>query len=672
MIILETNDERLKKFCDLWNAIPMETSFPTIYEYNNYPVTQVVIHIYVPMLNIENLSLEPKFIQTERGKTLQINFFLPKRLNENHNTDYILHVLKSIITDSIDVYTNISPYNRFRLEAAIEARNNQFYQLVEETDLHETLLLLNNTKRLKLLLMEINLNYSPPKLPHENEATEISVEENTSHLSSKIRMTRYLHIAPVNNFTYLRIINLPFLLPRHSETIINQHFSIFLKEIIDTNSLFLDFVKHSGASAEKRIFYENYKQFNYDQFDSLIKRTHMTFTGKRDAKKIYYSDMLIIAVHDILIKHLSKEDYYNFQRGYHFTLNRHEKIHLLIYRQLNRLIQQRVNFTFQNGIKEGYSEVFDVNFEIDPDTISKNIAANTVTQNEYLEKYKLFIRYIENDFAKEDYNNLIKEIKKLTFFVKENAYTNTVFTYLALQQLKLKLKLVGSIIIKLNYIYSNFEEISEIIVPTLISDKDALKLSTRNQKTLDRMNNVVETIKDELIWPIHKEVDSIIKTIFQTFHIKHNDEKESSEGRVIEEIQSPDNITSQLISDDGNETYEDIMDSYYEDIESYFDEVYNHFSESVFFQSTAIDDMYDLNYIIVGYYFGFHLNQAVISIYKEYKKPSSIPASTLIRGSSPIDFQFDFATRRPIITTFTSSQYNYFFQKITNILGDLP
>src|SRR5699024_6321122 len=196
LIFLKPNDERLTGFCNLWNAVLEEdTSYENVTLINGETVNSIEVLINVPVLDLDNCSLNPHIYRGDQMTAITIPFYFPKNFKSMYDMSMILDAMTWVITDTLSVYCSINAAHRYWLEQNLQQKNEYFLKSVDiGLNLDKTLKNLDN----QVLLYEIRIDESLKSIPVYSIA-EVTIEAEVSHIGRNVSMNGYMYIASIED-----------------------------------------------------------------------------------------------------------------------------------------------------------------------------------------------------------------------------------------------------------------------------------------------------------------------------------------------------------------------------------------------------------------------------------------------------------------------------------------
>lgn len=655
MIILKTNDERLRGFCDLWNAVlETDTSYEKVTLLNGETVNSIEVLIKIPVLDLDNCSLNPHIYRSDQMTAITIPFYFPKNFKSMYDMSMILDAMTWVITDTLSVYCSINAAHRYWLEQNLQQKNEYFLKSVDiGLNLDKTLKNLDN----KVLLYEIRTDDSLKSIPLSS-IDEVTIEEEVSHIAHKVRMTGYMYIASIEDvMTLTDISSFSFSWPKLEDEVelvseqLNALHAIIKNQPNSTN--FFSFIKHLTSSAKDLPYFPkgSLKDLNAKQLSSIVKtaQIHGNF-DKNKSIETTFPQMIIINFYIVMKEYLSQSEFTKIVREEQVPLEIHDRI----FQYASEILPHKVTKQLKETL-ERCSDLKKFNLEVmlptdvllqDPDIVA---GMNGPKQIDLRKKFEKLSRKYSSDKTKDNIKSLSSVTKFFMDILQQKDYLNTIMSHYSHIRFLKTLHEVSKIIEHLEEVQENKEETSEILELLLmnISDYQSEKEEVANQAVeLDYSQNS----------------DSLLNKAAQEKFDRITD-------RITDFLNDFENeLPSTLDIEDYKEFLNDLVseDAYIETLRNYMneiDEVDEHSAKPLIDEETV----HKLIYGLIGYYFNLHHTSEILQTVKHSQVPSIGNASLPLKESFPMSFNHFFNSFTPKSIEFTENEYKRFCSIIKSL-----
>lgn len=655
MIFLKPNDERLTGFCNLWNAVLEEdTSYENVTLINGETVNSIEVLINVPVLDLDNCSLNPHIYRGNQITAITIPFYFPKNFKSMYDMSMILDAMTWVITDTLSVYCSISAAHRYWLEQNLQQKNEYFLKSVDiGLNLDKTLKNLDN----QVLLYEIRMDDSLKSIPLSS-IDEVTIEEEVSHIAHKVRMTGYMYIASIEDvMTLTDISSFSFSWPKLEDEVelvseqLNALHAIIKNQPNSTN--FFSFIKHLTSSAKDLPYFPkgSLKDLNAKQLSSIVKtaQIHGNF-DKNKSIETTFPQMIIINFYIVMKEYLSQSEFTKIVREEQVPLEIHDRIFQYASEILPHKVTQQLKETLErcSDLKKFNLEVMlptDVLLQ-DPDIVA---GMNGPKQIDLRKKFEKLSRKYSSDKTKDNIKSLSSVTKFFMDILQQKDYLNTIMSHYSHIRFLKTLHEVSKIIEHLEEVQENKEETSEILELLLmnISDYQSEKEEVANQAVeLDYSQN-----SDSLLNKAAQEKFDRITDRITDF--LNDFENELPSTLDIEDYKE---FLNDLVSEDA---YIETLRNYMNEIE----EVDEHSAKPLIDEETV----HKLIYGLIGYYFNLHHTSEILQTVKHSQVPSIGNASLPLKESFPMSFNHFFNSFTPKSIEFTENEYKRFCSIIKSL-----
>ncbi|WP_052256096.1 hypothetical protein [Salinicoccus sp. YB14-2] len=654
MIILKTNDERLRGFCNLWNAVLQEdTSYENITLLNGETVNNIVVFLKVPLLNIDNRSLHPQIYRGDETTAMTIPFYFPRDFKSKYDMSMLLDAMTWVITDTLSVYCFINAVRRYWLEENLHQRNEYFLKSVDTgLDLGQTLRNLND----RVLLSEMRLDATLKSIPLPS-IDEITTKEEVSHIAHKVRITGYLYIASIEDvMTLTGISSFSFSWPKLEDEVLytsDQSDIVHIIKNFPNGTKFFSFIKHLSSSAKDLPYFPkgHLKDLNAKQLCSIVKiaRIPRDF-DKNKSIETTFTQMVIINFYIVMKEHLSQSEFTKIVREEQVPFNTHEKIFQSASEILPHKVTQQLKETLErcSDLKK-----FDLEEMLPTDVLlqDSNIvdSMNEQEQGELKKKFEKLSKYYQSKKAKDKIEVLSSAITFLMDIFHQDDHLNTIMSHYSHIHFLNILHEVHKIIEQLEEFQENEEETSDILELLLmnISDYQSEKEEVANQAgELDYSQNS----------------DSLLNKAAQ-------EKFDRITGRITDFLNDFENeLPSTWDIEDYKEFLNDLVseDAYIETLRNYMHEI-DEIEEEI--GKPLIDEeiVHKLIYGLIGYYFNLHHTSEILQTVRNSQVPSIGNASLPLKESFSMTFNHSFNSFTPKSIEFTENEYKRFCSIIKSL-----
>lgn len=636
MLRTQTTNEKLHGFCKLWNTVQYDdTIFKELTLKDGTPLIQLDVQIHIPILNVENHSLNPSINNKGNGVKMNIPFFFPHDLDDSYDTFDILDVMVSLIIDTLSIYCSLDAVTRYSAEQIIQDKNKRFIKQIGENSLSKILTKLNEPRILKREIMEVGLGGADSiSLIHSPEK-EVSIDEEKSHIAHKMRLTEYKCIASQDNLlTLFSPFSYSFIRQITYEN--NMTFSL-LQSITDSSDIFFTFLKHVSTSYKELIFFpKNTLKLDQKQLTPIIKKTKLNKNFDKNKNiQTSFVQMMILNFFMLLKEELSTTHFSSLLRETSLPIEVLKDIHSCAYNKLPKTIILNLEKTLNSTIRIDEDFIM-TNFPskilmVDPDTISENSVSTDGYKEEIIKKFENLSKNYGTVKAKKPFNQLIQEAKSLMEQVQQSQLSNTIVSLYSHKCLLDVMGDVQSLKAHIEEIADNKEARDEAlefllmdIKPDNIDDDfDAFSYHDKklSPKNIDKFYRISENIDS-----FTQSISNKINEIWDEYEYK----------KVLSEIQSEDYYIKELRKDTC---------------------AFKRFEETI----------PKLIYAIIGYYFNFHSTQEIIYTLKNSNVPTIGETYSLLVEKMPLKFNHAYNSFTPTRSEFNDEEYKK-FEKTLHVL----